>query len=273
VRTRPDVATEYKRQQPNDGRFKDFVGVVQAIATSGAQNDAGVFELSFHDERYLPFEGQGVISRWQLELSQETNTFDVSTITDVILHMRYTARDGGQTLRDHVLNEVVRPAPREGAVLLSMKQQFSSAWYSFLHPTGPDQTLSFEVTEKLFPFVTRGKTLRLTRADIFLLLRDPQTYSNYSSATTPLIFHLGPAGSEPGDPLTLKDDPSYANVPHGFVTPASRQLGAWHLKALESEIAPTALNLDVNDATGTARNRIDPDLVTDALIVLQFQAN
>ena len=41
---------------------------VQSIATSNAQNDAGVFELNFRDERYLPFEGAGAISDWSLEL-------------------------------------------------------------------------------------------------------------------------------------------------------------------------------------------------------------
>ena len=39
-----------------------------SIATSTAQNDAGVFELSFRDERYMPFEGLGAISRWRLSL-------------------------------------------------------------------------------------------------------------------------------------------------------------------------------------------------------------
>jgi hypothetical protein len=32
------------------------------IATSTAQNDAGVFEFNFRDERYMPFEGAGAIS-------------------------------------------------------------------------------------------------------------------------------------------------------------------------------------------------------------------
>jgi hypothetical protein len=39
------------------------------IATSSAQNDSGMFELNFRDERYLPFEGAGAISHWRLELN------------------------------------------------------------------------------------------------------------------------------------------------------------------------------------------------------------
>jgi hypothetical protein len=32
--------------------------------------DAGMFELNFRDERYLPFEGAGAISEWRLEFLQ-----------------------------------------------------------------------------------------------------------------------------------------------------------------------------------------------------------
>ena len=39
------------------------------IFTSNAQNDSGVLNYSFNDERYLPFEGAGVHSEWQLKLS------------------------------------------------------------------------------------------------------------------------------------------------------------------------------------------------------------
>jgi hypothetical protein len=42
---------------------------MQSIATSSGQADSGLFELNFRDERYLPFEGAGAISRWRLELS------------------------------------------------------------------------------------------------------------------------------------------------------------------------------------------------------------
>ncbi|MBK9227461.1 MAG: hypothetical protein IPL67_10515 [Ignavibacteria bacterium] len=35
---------------------------------STGQNDSGVFELNFRDERYLPFENTGAISSWRLEL-------------------------------------------------------------------------------------------------------------------------------------------------------------------------------------------------------------
>lgn len=79
---------EYARDLDNDDpRFSDRFGAIQSIATSSGQNDSGLFELNFRDERYLPFEGAGAISRWQLEMPNEFRQFDYSTLTDVILHL------------------------------------------------------------------------------------------------------------------------------------------------------------------------------------------
>src|SRR5262249_13537970 len=70
-------------------------GPIESIATSSGQNDSGLFELNFHDERYLPFEGAGATSTWNFRLAPTFRAFDYDTINDVILHLRYTARDAG----------------------------------------------------------------------------------------------------------------------------------------------------------------------------------
>jgi hypothetical protein len=62
-----------------------------SIATSKAQTDGGVFEFSFRDERYMPFEGAGAVSSWTLSLPKMLHVFDYNTISDVILHLDYTA--------------------------------------------------------------------------------------------------------------------------------------------------------------------------------------
>jgi hypothetical protein len=84
----------------DDARFRQDIGGIQSISTSHANSDSGLFELNFRDERYLPFEGAGVISYWRLELPKDTNPFDFGTIADVVLHMSYTARDGGVRLAE-----------------------------------------------------------------------------------------------------------------------------------------------------------------------------
>ena len=66
----------------------------QTIALSSGIDDSGLFILNFDDERFLPFEGSGVSSNWTLEFNNltEQRLAMLSTLTDVILHIRYTAK-------------------------------------------------------------------------------------------------------------------------------------------------------------------------------------
>jgi hypothetical protein len=79
-----------------DLRFRDFNGSIQSIVTSSGQNDSGLFETNLGDERYLLFEGSGAINEWHIQMPREFRQFDYDTISDVILHLRYTAREGGR---------------------------------------------------------------------------------------------------------------------------------------------------------------------------------
>ncbi len=93
--TMPSSGTPNDRYAENptgDDRFVYHVGSVQSIATSTGVSDSGTFELNFHDDRYLPFEGCGAIGRWHLELPGDYRQFDYGSISDVLLHVCYTAR-------------------------------------------------------------------------------------------------------------------------------------------------------------------------------------
>ena len=48
----PTDNDKYNETVGNDDRFVYNIGTIQSIATSTAQNDSGVFELNFRDERY-----------------------------------------------------------------------------------------------------------------------------------------------------------------------------------------------------------------------------
>ncbi|KAK6515921.1 hypothetical protein TWF281_004513 [Arthrobotrys megalospora] len=82
-----------------DDRFRSIRVPITSISTSSANNDSGVFELSFQDERYVPFEGAGAISKWSIELPEKYRQFNYDTISDVVLHIRYTSKDGGVLMR------------------------------------------------------------------------------------------------------------------------------------------------------------------------------
>ncbi|ECF6027430.1 hypothetical protein IRX42_004338 [Salmonella enterica] len=70
----------------------------QQIAVSSGMNDSGLFELSFGDERYLPFEGTGAVSSWQLSFPRPKSSEQkaiLDNLSDVIVQVHYTAVSGG----------------------------------------------------------------------------------------------------------------------------------------------------------------------------------
>jgi len=153
---------EYARQGSEDDRFVDYFGTIQSIVTSSGNNDSGMFETSLRDERFLPFEGAGAESTWKLELPATFRQFDYNTISDVILHVRYTARQGG--VRDEAvahIAELVSTANASGlALLFSLKHDFPSEWHRFA--TGNNNE-NFKATVKrnYFPYFTQGQDITI----------------------------------------------------------------------------------------------------------------
>ena len=82
-----------------DSHFITNFAATQSIVTSSAQNDSGMFELNYRDQRYLPFQGAAPFRRWLIELPQDCNAFDFETISDLVINLKYSARDGGDALR------------------------------------------------------------------------------------------------------------------------------------------------------------------------------
>jgi len=152
----------------DDARFSDYYGTMQSIVTSSGQNDAGLFEANLRDERYLPFENSGVESRWQLELpanpmNGDPAQFDYGTISDVIMHMRYTARPGGSALRQGAIVELRRmigEAQAAGSVrLFSVRHDFPDAWARFTGLANSEADrfrLSIPLRPQLYPFWSKG---------------------------------------------------------------------------------------------------------------------
>ncbi|WP_439800555.1 hypothetical protein [Pseudomonas beijingensis] len=82
---------------PGDGgRTLESRRANQQIALSTGVDDNGLFTLNFNDDRYLPFEYTGAISKWQLTFPNPEAQKDLlDSLTDVIVHVSYTARVGG----------------------------------------------------------------------------------------------------------------------------------------------------------------------------------
>jgi hypothetical protein len=169
---------KYARQGDNDPRFVDRIAIDQSITTSHGQNDSGLFEPNLHDERYLPFEGAGADSRWQLTLDKDSNRFDFNTISDVLFHIKYTARDGGlarnggtdftKAAKTEIARRLAAAADTPQVRLFSAKHDFSDEWYRFLTPPEDESVLTLAVDLRdRFPSPV-GRTTALSRVDLYL---------------------------------------------------------------------------------------------------------
>ncbi|MFZ3573374.1 neuraminidase-like domain-containing protein [Streptomyces sp. BH097] len=182
VRVSPDPSGGYPRTGPGDTRFVDDLAAAQSIVTSRGTEDAGLFEAQgAADERYLPFEGYGAISRWRLELPSEFRQFDYATIADAVIHLRYTARDGGRRLADAVraaqradLGKLMASADGRGGFTraLSLRHEFAD-WYRLTAATG-DREITLEIADR-FPFLLRDGTLTIDEVGVFIKAEDRLT--------------------------------------------------------------------------------------------------
>jgi hypothetical protein len=161
---------EYGRQGTEDERFIDYYGTIQSIVTSNAQNDSGLFETNLRDERYLPFEGGGVESSWKLELPSKFKQFDYNTISDVILHFRYTAREGGAMLKDgsiKKIEEIIENASSSGlARSFSLRHDFPTEWHRFISST---ENMKIVIKKDYFPYFAQSFRINISRIDLFAI--------------------------------------------------------------------------------------------------------
>lgn len=165
IRKTAIIGDQYGRIDANDDRFSDHFGSLQSIVTSSAQNDSGMFESNLRDERYLPFENSGVISEWQLQLAADPSKkdpmqFDYNSISDVILHIRYSAREGGGLLRNASianLKELISDGSTTGSTrLFSIKEEFPSEWAKFVSESGNERKLKIQLKSEHYPFWATG---------------------------------------------------------------------------------------------------------------------
>ncbi|MCW8799435.1 MAG: hypothetical protein OQK71_00765, partial [Desulfobacter sp.] len=165
---------DYIRSDIEDNRFIDNYGSSQAVVMSGSIQDSGLFEPNLRDERCLPFEGAGVISEWRLELPEEWRQFDYDTISDVILHVRYTAREGGELLRRYAtehLSTLIENAEAAGSLrLFSIRHDFPTAWAEFKAVSDDKESypLTMKFSETHYPFWTKGKLSAIESAEVFV---------------------------------------------------------------------------------------------------------
>jgi hypothetical protein len=177
VRKEPDIETDLIKVP-----FQNFT----SIATSSANNDGGVFEINFRDERYLPFEGAGAVSCWELTLPRKFRQFDYATINDVILHISYTARED-QVLRNQVenvsetLEETLMRLLSGNALnrLFSLRHEFSHQFNRLVH-SPLNESIEINLADIHFPLFLKGKNIDVSKAVLVLETPQDQSITDFS---------------------------------------------------------------------------------------------
>jgi hypothetical protein len=158
--------------EPGDSRVVREHSATQAIATSSGQNDAGLHELSFADPRYLPFEFAGAVSRWRIELPPENNRFPLETVSDLVIHLNYTAREGGDVLRRAASEQARQSLPGGGQRFLDARHDLPDAWARLRQPRQRG-LLPLHLGREHFPFLPGHCDVRITRLGLYFEMEDP----------------------------------------------------------------------------------------------------
>jgi hypothetical protein len=219
VRMDPDSTGDYDRnpKKPDDPRFLDIRGAAESIVTSNAQADSGLFETNLRDERYLPFESHGAVSRWRVRLKSSDNGLALESATDFILHVRYTARDGGPELEDAARKAVgkrIGPAAKTPLYrMISLRHEYPTEWSKYKSAGGTIGPLDLS---NRFPalFAHRKITVRKERmytavaGDVITPLKPGANEVKFSSTsaitvTTPNADTFDLDGMTPDDVLVV----------------------------------------------------------------------
>jgi len=279
IRRRFTVGEGYGRTQPTDGRFDDEVGGTQAIATSSGRNDSGLFQLDFRDERYLPFEGAGAVSGWRIQLPATVRQFDYDSISDVVLHVQYTARDGGDGLRGDVegelltvLSSVTSASADVGPMrLFSVARDFRSQWHEFLNKpndTSGDHRLELDFGPERFPHLTQSETVAIESVEFILVLPPGTSYPGGTGSDLELVITPTPGTPTPPAPISLSiaGAPIYGQPKGEAVYGSGQTPGQWTVTITGAHLDG---NVD-NEVVDGATTQLDPQKIRDLLAIVHY---
>lgn len=256
----------------DDVRFRSSNISVKAISTSSAQRDTGMFEMNFHDERYLPFEGAGVISEWKIELvaDRSLRQFDYNTLSDIIIHINYTAREDAGLFKEkatqHIREFLVNAASLDNQPMMrmfSLKHDFPTEWHKFLHPAiaGSEQKFALNLKQDHFPYLANGRSIAVKRIDFLVQsvkkgdYRLVLTWSDTKDKT-----------DKASDELQVSENIGFGNMQMVTMTGKSKDLEVEKLRIYD----PLSLKLKHTTAVDYSSLETNPDELGDVFMVVHY---
>lgn len=207
VRCKPDDPDNYNYKGEGDGRFMMNYASCRAIATSSGQRDFGMFEHNLRDERYLPFEGEGVDCEVEVEFGHELSPIDVQAATDMVLTFLYTSRAGGERLKKGALDALKKAFHREEPNLpvqrlFSLRHEFPNQWHELTRSVPEDQqgeitrTVDLPIVKERLPYMLMGRpSIKAIQASVLAVPKASAALGNFKLQVTageaaPVTFDL-----------------------------------------------------------------------------------
>lgn len=237
----------------------------QAIVTSSGRMDAGVFIPDSNGPKYMPFERTGAVSEWHVAFANSNaklKQLDWSSVSDVELRIRYTARDGGEAFRSDVIAALptnlsaltggfidlgMSETTEQSLVAVSAKRDAPDAFAAA--QAASESTISLEVGADRQPYFAVGSFEKIAKIHLLLVGGTSEgspggTISDDGGTSTSSFGALSQwlAGS--------------TSVVHATVEPST----AW-------TSWPESLDVSVN-GTGNSLDNLD-----DLIVILEFSIN
>jgi hypothetical protein len=208
--------------------------------------------------------------------------------------LRYTAKDGGETLKTAAKEAIVDATPRAGVRFFSARHEYPTEWNRFMNPevAANEQRLEFSLTRDHFPFMAQGRSLTISRLELFLLIKDRRIFvgddAPYVHATVgPVRVSSTPpdnAGAMTGS-RELTRNHTYGDVPHTAIpldpsttlepplTVASNAPLHLLIKARETDIERITRELKQTITTrGVSHTRLKADAIEDIVMIYHYSA-
>jgi len=175
----------------------------------------------------------------------------------VVLHVRYTAREGDPQVKvvadqelQAALNDFIRLEGAHGLMqMFSLRHDFPTEWSRFLNaPDGVVQSLTAGLTQERFPLLFQGKNLSIKAIDVFVKAKPGSGLNE-----TTMNIALAPGATAPG--------------PGGETLPLSNWNGL--VRGTKNSLSNAPGNFTLN-AWLNGGAHVDPNAIQDIIVVCKY---
>jgi len=219
----------------------------------------------------------------RIDLPTETNALDRNSLTDFLLHIPYTSREGGEPLRTAAWQARAKvlkdPAGPPQSRLYSAKFESRDEWHHFLHPTAITgvQAFTVQITSESVGPLFKEATLAVSDVDVYIHFKNRGNNTTYQSGGGVLSARVSQRAGSVATPAVVSNmdsaDADLAGAPHASAALAfdvkPGVISTLLVEIPEPSIAGIVPEL-IEIIPGTSHKRLKADAIDDLSVVVQY---